>query len=77
MDVKEVRRILRLVPPLPWHVSSGNDFDHWELWSSHEKKGRHMIQDDSEVEPDPGFLEYIVKSREAIEYLLDAYESQF
>lgn len=70
MDIEEIRRILDLVPPLPWHVSPGDDFNHWELWSSHEKKGYHMVQDDSGVKPDDRFLEYLVKSREAIEYLL-------
>lgn len=70
MDIQEIQRILNLVPPLPWHVSNGDDFDHWELWSSHPIKGCYMIQDDSEVESDKGFLEYLVKSREIIEYLL-------
>lgn len=71
MDRAEIRRILSLVPPLPWHVSKGDDFDHWELWSSHPEKGFHMVQGDSGVEPSEGFLEYLVKSREIIEYLLD------
>lgn len=74
MDKEEVHRILSLVPPLPWHISNGDDFDHWQLWSSHEKEGCHIVQDDSGVEPDPGFLEYLVKSREAIEYLLSELE---
>jgi hypothetical protein len=69
-EINEIERILNLVPPLPWHVSCGDDFDHWELWSSDPKKGCHMIQDDSGVEPSKEFLEYLVKSREIIEKLL-------
>ncbi len=33
-DIKEIERILSLFPPGPWEFSSGNVFDHWELWSS-------------------------------------------
>jgi hypothetical protein len=70
MDIEEIQRLLNLVPPLPWHFSKGDDFDHWELWSSHPTKGCHMVQNDSGIEPDDGFLEYVSKSRETIEYLL-------
>ncbi len=71
MDIQEIKRILSLIPPLPWHYSKGDDFDHWELWSSHPIKGYHMIQDDSGVEPSEDFLKYLVTSREIIEYLMD------
>lgn len=69
-EIKEIERVLDLVPPNPWHFSCGDDFDHWELWSSHESKGCHMVQDDAGVIPDEGFIEYILKSREIIEKLL-------
>lgn len=71
-EINEIKRVLSLVPPLPWHINSGDDFDHWELWSSDPKEGCWMVQDDSGVEPDKGFLEYLVKSREIIERLLKA-----
>lgn len=69
-EIQEIERILNLVPPLPWYINPGDDFDHWELYSSHPTKGCWMVHDDSGVEPDKGFLEYVVKSREIIERLL-------
>jgi len=40
------------------------------LWSSDKIKGYAMVQDDSGVEPDKDFIEYVLKSREIIEKLL-------
>jgi|SRR5580700_5762944 hypothetical protein len=70
-EIKEIERILNLVPPSPWEFSSGNCFDHWELWSDDEFHGYHMVHDDSGVPPDEGFIEYVIKSREIIERLLN------
>ena len=70
-EIQEIEKILNLVPPGPWHFSNGDIFDHWELWSSHELKGYHMVQDDSGVPPDQAFIEYVLKSREIIETLLN------
>ena len=73
MDKKrigEIKELLNSVPKGPWHFNEGSDFDHWELWSSHEKDGCHMVQDDSGVPPDPDFINYVLKSRGIIEELL-------
>lgn len=69
-EIEEIERILNLVPPAPWHFSSGDVFDHWELWSSDSLHGIHMVQDDSGVPPDEGFIEYVLQSRKIIEKLL-------
>lgn len=68
-DFEEINRILNLVPCTPWSYSEGDDFDHWELWSC--KECVHMVFDDSGVPPDKGFIEYVLKSREIIEMLLN------
>ncbi len=68
--IKEIERILNLVPPAPWCFSAGSEFDHWELWSDDMFYGYHMVQDDSGVPPDAGFIEYVLESRNIIEDLL-------
>jgi hypothetical protein len=68
--IKEIERILSLVPPSTWHYREGDDFDHWELWSDDYLYGYHMVQDDSGVPPDAGFIEYVLASRSIIEDLL-------
>lgn len=70
-DLNGIDQILNLVPKSPWHFSPGDDFDHWELWSSDKGTGCHMVQDDEGVPPDPGFIQYVLKSREIIEALLN------
>ncbi len=69
-DIKQIEELLEKVPPSPWHFSNGSVFDHWELWSDDPLHGYHMVQDDSGVPPDDGFIEYILRSREIIEMLL-------
>lgn len=69
-NLQGIYSILSQVPPLPWHFSEGDDFDHWELYSSHPTKGYWMVQDDSGVPPDPGFITYVLCSRKIIEDLL-------
>jgi len=74
-EFNEIVRVLNLVPPLPWHFSDGDDLDHWELWSSDKHRGFHMVQDDSDVPPDPGFIEYVLNSRRIIESLLREFKN--
>lgn len=70
-EIKQIECLLESVPPSPWHFSPGDDFDHWELWSSHPTKGYCMIQDDGGVPPDSSFIDYILRSRQIIERLLE------
>lgn len=70
-EIKEFERVLHLVPPGPWHFHGGDDLDHWMLYSSHEKEGYHMVQEDSGVPPCPRFIEYVLKSRNVNERLLE------
>lgn len=69
-EIREIERVLNLVPPCPWVYHEEDDLDHWMLWSDDPLHGYVMVDEDAGVPPDPGFIEYILKSREIIEKLL-------
>ena len=69
-EIKYIQDLLDLVPKSPWYFSPGDDFDHWEIWSSDKETGCSMVQDDSDVPPDDAFIEFVLRSREIIERLL-------
>jgi hypothetical protein len=69
-EIKEIEDLLKRVPPSPWNYCNGDDFDHWEIWSSDPLEGYNMVQGDDGVPPDENFIEFVLKSRGIIEKLL-------
>jgi hypothetical protein len=70
-EIKSIEALLDRIPKAPWSFCSGDDFDHWELYSTCPKTGCSMVQDDADVPPDPAFIEYVIRSRDIIERLLE------